>query len=131
MASILGRPLAIRGVNLRPYLRAIEQGAIKVTALGCGLVAAYLWLTFVLLQFPYIEPWGEGLGAWIGALFARLGAGVLEAIPGILTVIVIFVLTRLIARPSIPLFSGSKPVGCGSIGWRRRPHALPGGSSSC
>lgn len=92
------RPVEVRGINLRPYLRAFEEGAIKVTALGSGLVAAYLWLTFILLQFPYSYPWGEGLGKWLGGMISNLGIGVLHAIPGFFTVIIIFLATRLIVQ---------------------------------
>lgn len=97
-ASTHRRPLEVRGTNLRPYLRIIEQGTIRATALGCALIAAYLWLTFVLLQFPYTEPWGDGLGAWIRGLVVQLGDGALHAVPGFVTVIIIFLLTRLITQ---------------------------------
>lgn len=92
------RPVEVRGINLRPYLRAFEEGAIKLTAFGSGLVAAYLWLTFILLQFPYSYPWGEGLGKWLGGMISNLGLGVLHAIPGFFTVIIIFLATRLIVQ---------------------------------
>ena len=111
-----GRPLHLRGINLRPYLRAFEEGAIKLTALGGGLVAAYLWLTFVLLQFPYSHPWGEGLGRWLRGLLSRLGSGVLEAVPGFFTVIIIFLATRLIVQ-AVNRFFRSVEVGWLRVSW--------------
>ena len=55
-------------------------------------------LTFVLLRFPYSQPWGQQLGAYLVNLFRMLGTGLVRAIPGIFTVFVIFQLTRLVAR---------------------------------
>ncbi|MBL8658785.1 MAG: hypothetical protein JNM75_03400, partial [Rhodospirillales bacterium] len=88
----------VRGVDLRPYLRAIEVGAVKALAVGVGLFASYAWLTFVLLQFPYTQPWGEGLGGWFIALFRSLIVGAVGALPGLFTVLVIFLFTRLFTR---------------------------------
>jgi small-conductance mechanosensitive channel len=92
------RPLAIVGFNLRPMVRTLERGVIKVTAWSAGIALAYLWLTFVLIQFPYTQPWGEQLGTFLLNLFKRLGAGVIESIPGLFTVLVIFLMARLVVR---------------------------------
>jgi len=99
------RPLSIRGVNLRPYLRAVEDSVVKLTALGAALVAGYIWLTTILLQFPYSRPWGEGLGHWLASLLGDLGAGALTAVPGFFTVIVIFLATRLVVQAANHFFS--------------------------
>jgi Small-conductance mechanosensitive channel len=115
-ARATGRPLHLRGVNLRPYLRVFEEGLIKLTALAGGLVATYLWLTFILLQFPYSHPWGEGLGRWLRDLVGRLGAGVLEAVPGFFTVIIIFLATRLIVQ-AVNRFFRSVEVGWLRVNW--------------
>jgi small-conductance mechanosensitive channel len=88
----------VRGVDLRPYLRAVEVGAVKALAVGLGLFACYVWLTFVLLQFPYTQPWGEGLGGWFIALFRSLIVGAVGTLPGFFTVLVIFLFTRLVTR---------------------------------
>lgn len=92
------RPLEIRGVNVRPFLRAIEESLVKLTVIGAALIVSYLWLTFVLLQFPYSHPWGEGLGNWLRELLGKLGGGALQAVPGFFTVLIIFVVTRLIVQ---------------------------------
>ncbi len=92
------RPLALGGIDLRPLVMTFERGAIKLTTWAVGLALAYLWLTFVLIQFPYTQPWGEHLGAFLISLFKSLGAGVVESIPGIFTVLVIFLLARVVVR---------------------------------
>jgi small-conductance mechanosensitive channel len=115
-ARTLDRPFHLRGVNLRPYLRALEEGVTKLTALGSMLVAAYLWLTFVLLQFAYSRPWGEELGHWLSDLLTKLGRGALNAIPGFFTVIIIFLATRLIVQGTDRFFH-SIEIGWLKVSW--------------
>jgi len=110
------RPIHLRGINLRPYLRAMEEGLIKLTAVGAVLAAAYLWLTFVLLQFAYSRPWGEGLGHWLSGLLGKLGAGALDAVPGFFTVVIIFLVTRLIVQ-GVDRFFRSVEIGWLKVSW--------------
>jgi small-conductance mechanosensitive channel len=65
----------------------------------------YAWLTFAMLQFPYSQPWGQQLGAFLINLFRMLGTGLVRAIPGVFTVFVIFQLTRIVARVVDSIFS--------------------------
>jgi small-conductance mechanosensitive channel len=71
-----------------------------------GLFAAYLWLTFVLTRFPYTAPWGEALGAYLVATVRGLALGALRGIPGLFTVVLIFVGTRFLTRLVDALFRG-------------------------
>jgi small-conductance mechanosensitive channel len=91
-------PLAIGGIDLRPLVMTVQRGAIKLTAWAAGITLAYLWLTFVLMRFPYSQPWGEQLGAVLIDLLKKLGTGVVKSIPGIFSVLVIFLLTRIAVR---------------------------------
>jgi small-conductance mechanosensitive channel len=50
------------------------------------------------MRFPYTQPWGQQLGAFLLSVLTTLGAGILNSIPGMFTVIVIFVLTRIVVR---------------------------------
>ena len=93
-----GRKIAVRGVDIRPYLRVSAGTGVRALAAGLGLFALYLWLGFVLLRFPYSQPWGEELARWLRQLGAELGGGALQAIPGLFTVAVIFVVTRIFAQ---------------------------------
>jgi len=95
-SGLLG--LKFGGLDLRAIARGIENGVTKLTMWAGSAVLIYLWLAFVLLRFPYSQPWGQQLGRFLTNLFAKLGIGMLKAMPGIFTVAVIFLLTRLIAR---------------------------------
>jgi small-conductance mechanosensitive channel len=97
--------LAIGGINLQPLAMTVQRGAIKLTAWAAGITLAYLWLTFVLMRFPYSHPWGEQLGTFMIDLFKELGAGILKSIPGVFAVLVIFLLARIVVRLVSGFFS--------------------------
>ena len=91
-------PIKVGGLDLHPILRALEGTAIKATSFGLAAIAIYLWLTFIFGRFPFTRPWGEGLAGFLADLLATFAAGALHALPGLFTVLVIFVLTRVIVR---------------------------------
>lgn len=67
---------------------------VQIGAVCIALAFAYLYLIFVLMQFPASQPMAGRLSDFLWTLVDRFGIGVAGAIPGILTVIVIFLLTR-------------------------------------
>jgi small-conductance mechanosensitive channel len=75
----------------------LNRGMRAVAAL-LVLFAGYVWLTSVLVLFPYTRPWGEALGGFLLQAFRRLGAGVVAAIPGLFYVALIVLFTRLAIR---------------------------------
>ena len=90
--------IRVGGIGLRPHLRTIERAAIKLTSLGLGAIAIYFWLTLVLWLFPFTQPWGADLAGFLTDLAEQLATGVLGAVPGLFTVLVIIVLTRLVVQ---------------------------------
>jgi small-conductance mechanosensitive channel len=102
------RPRAARllGLDLWPFVHAAQRTMVALTAWGLGLVAVYLWLTFVLQQFPYTRPWGALLGGYVVDLLRELATGALHALPGLFAVVVIFLATRFIVRLVDALFRG-------------------------
>lgn len=105
-----GKGVPVLGVNVYPYLSSLVGALVKIVAVVFVLNVAYLWATFVLMQFPYTQPWGESLGSQLSMLATRLGVGALEAVPGLFTVLVIFVLTRLFTR-GVSSFFGAVETG--------------------
>jgi small-conductance mechanosensitive channel len=98
--------LRILDVDLFPFLSTLERSLVKLVTFGLGLIGAYFWLTFVLLQFPYSKPWGERVGDFLRDTLVQLGSGALNSAPGLFAVLVIFVLTRLGARAVDGLLQG-------------------------
>lgn len=109
------RAALLFGMDIWPLLYSVERSMVRLTAWGLSLVAIYLWLTFVLQQFPYTRPWGQRLGVYVVDLLRELGTGALYAIPGLFAVVVIFLATRFVIRLVDALFRG---VETGSVAIR-------------
>lgn len=62
------------------------------------LLAAYVWLTFVLKRFAWTRPWGEQLGSWFLGTAERLGVAAIRALPDLAVVGLIYLATRLLLR---------------------------------
>ena len=62
------------------------------------LASTYLWLAEVLKTFPFTRPWGEALGGYLLSIVAWIGNGIVQAIPGLFVVVVIYFLTRTSSR---------------------------------
>jgi len=96
--SVQSQRLRLGGFDFRPVLHGINSGLARLTVLAAVVALVYIWLTFVLLRFPYSQPWGQQLGTFLIGLFVMLGTGLLQSIPGVFTVLVIFLITRTVAR---------------------------------
>lgn len=90
--------LVVRGVDMTEQVMVLLQRITGFLLWLLILFVAYLWLTFLLRHFPYTEPWGDALAVNLLQLFKNLGWGAINAAPGVLTVIVIFTITYLIAQ---------------------------------
>jgi len=77
---------------------AFSRRLVMLTSVAVGLVLSYIWLTYVLKRFPFTRPWGEALGGFLLGTAAWIGRGIIGALPGLFTVLVIFVITRLVVR---------------------------------
>jgi small-conductance mechanosensitive channel len=99
------RELRAFGVDARPYAFGVLEGLARLTTMGVGLAVGYLWLTLVLSVFPYTQPWSARLGRYLTGLLGGLGMGALEAVPGFFAVLVIFFVTRLVARAASAFFT--------------------------
>jgi small-conductance mechanosensitive channel len=63
-----------------------------------ALLATNVWLTFSLELFPYTRPWGEQLRGYLLGLLTSMLRAMVHALPGLLTVVIIFAITRFLAR---------------------------------
>jgi small-conductance mechanosensitive channel len=99
-------PLGLRlfGFDLLPYLIAILRSLIRSITWVLTLVCFYLWVTLSLRRFPYTEPWGLEAGRYVLQLLRELAATVVRALPRLLAVFFIFVVTRWLVRLGYALF---------------------------
>jgi len=92
------------GFHLGPYAVTGLERLVILLGIATQLVVAYVWVAFTLGQFPLTSPWGAALDNYLFETLARLGAGALAALPGLGTVVIIFLLTRFVSRLSAAFF---------------------------
>jgi small-conductance mechanosensitive channel len=73
-------------------------GLVGLTAWALSLFSLYLWLDFSFMQFPYTRPWGEHLHDYMTAGIKAIALTIVDFIPGLVIVAVIFMITRFLAR---------------------------------
>lgn len=88
----------VLGFDVGSQVHAILQRTVDVLLVVLGLVAIYLWITFVFSLFPYTRPWASAFGNSLLRSLALLGHGFIEALPGIGMAILIFFITRFAIR---------------------------------
>jgi small-conductance mechanosensitive channel len=108
--------IKVGGLNLRPVLTGLQHTGIKLTTFGLGAIGVYVWLTFIFSRFPFTQPWGEGLALFLLSLLSTFAEGALQALPGLFTVLVIFVLTRIIVR-AVDSFYRTVEHGALAVSW--------------
>ena len=89
---------------------------LRLLAWLLTLLLAYEWMTLVLGFFPYTRPWSERLLGRLLSALGRFGTGILEAIPGLLFVMLIFFITRFVVRVMRVFFEGVQ-AGRVEVGW--------------
>jgi small-conductance mechanosensitive channel len=102
------KSIIIGDVNIKPYLISLEIGLFKILIWGLGLALGYILATFVLSQFPYSEPWGTQLSAFLFDLFKEFGLAFVAATPNLFTVLVIYLLTNLFVRVVTAFFRSAE-----------------------
>ena len=92
--------VSVAGFKLfdRERLIVVVNRLVDVLFWVTGLFVSYLWLTFVLTQFAYSRPWGEALGNYLMSTLSSMLFAIVSGIPGLFTVVVIFVVTRFATR---------------------------------
>ena len=113
-----------RHVAGRVDVTSLATVPLRVLAWLLTLLLVYEWLTLVLGFFPYTRPWSERLlGRLLNAL-GNFGSGMLEAIPDLLFVVLIFFVTRFVVRVMRVFFEGVQ-AGRVEVGWVDEATARP------
>jgi small-conductance mechanosensitive channel len=116
----VGGTEVIAAERLASVVRVVVAGAAGLLV----AVAAYRWISFVLVQFPYTRPWGEGLLQYFTGLAFGLGGGILRSLPDLLVAAVIFLLARGVIGLAAPVFDRAE-AGRTPVSWLDRDSARP------
>ena len=114
-------------VFLTTYVEHVRTGGRLLAGLllwGFVLLIVDLWVTFVLRQFAYTRPWGEGATRWVTGQARDFALGIASAVPGLLTAALVFFLARLGTR-ALGLFLQRVESGEVASGWLDRDTAGP------
>lgn len=90
--------IKISGIDLVPHIAGLLYTLLRVAVWLLTLGSLYAWLTLSLGYFPYTEPWSHQLGGYVFRFFGHLGVVTINALPGIFSCIVIFLITRWVIR---------------------------------
>lgn len=85
-----------RGFDWTGSAYQLARQLVQLIALFLFMLLLYLWLIFVLEQFPASQPMGTRLGAMLFGLLTRIALSGIQALPGIITAIVILLITRAV-----------------------------------
>lgn len=111
-----GRGIRILGHDVGTVVFTAAEFGCRILSLGLVLAAGYLAVTFSLDRFPYTRPWAEQLqGLFVDAV-SDLAQSAVHEIPNLLSVLIIFFVTRGLIRVIGGWFS-SIESGKGSAGW--------------
>ena len=80
------------------YLGNIEVRLYAVLVILLGMLACYLWLSWAFSLFPWTRVWSESLGDWSLGVIRDLSLSIVASLPGLMIVVLIFLLTWLIIR---------------------------------
>ena len=110
--------LKVAGVTaVQPaHFLAVTRYLVAVLAWAVGLFATYLWLTFSFERFPYTRPWGEHLTGFLLGTLAKIANAILSAVPGLVVVVLIFLIARFVLRVT-RVFFDRVAANHVSIGW--------------
>lgn len=84
--------------DFHPHIVQAGKSIISLLWLAAILVLFYLWLIYSLGQFPQSAPWANQLEDFLIALCIDFVRGALGAVPGLVAVVVVFLIARWIAR---------------------------------
>lgn len=116
-------PVPLRGVDVHAVTSTTVRFGFRGLRLLLVLFFTYVWLGYVLTRFPYSRPWGRALGQYLVDGASDLGRSFVHAIPSLLMLALIFLITRGIVRLVGTWFRGVE-TGAFTVDWLE-PSAVP------
>ena len=97
---------------------------VSLVSIALSLFVVYSAVTFILRRFPYTRPWGESMRTFMLETLSKLGLDMVEALPALFTVVVIFVIARFFVR-LLQLFFKAVERGSVEVPWLHPETAQP------
>ncbi|WP_244202381.1 mechanosensitive ion channel family protein [Buttiauxella warmboldiae] len=82
----------------RELVGAVEGYLYGLLMILLGIAAFYLWLSWIFQLYPWTRAWGESLGEWSINVIQRIALSIVSAFPGLLIVLIIFLITAFILK---------------------------------
>jgi small-conductance mechanosensitive channel len=125
-ASEKAGKVAVAGVRLfeERNLIAVVRLIVHLLAWALALILSFVWLNAVLTTLPFTRPWGDQLTAALIDVVITIGRAILDALPGLLFVAVIFFLARMAAQGVGTFFDRVRAENL-ELGWVDRDTAQP------
>ncbi|WP_241189522.1 mechanosensitive ion channel family protein [Enterobacter ludwigii] len=96
-----GRILENRSIipqSWRRFVGAIETRLYALLMIILGILGLYIWLSWSFSLFPWTRVWGSSLGDWTIRVLRDIALSIVSAMPGILIVLIIFLITAFILK---------------------------------
>lgn len=87
----------VKGTASHTIYTVVERSVVTLAWI-LVLVVTYVWVTLTLEQFPATRSWGEGMAESVLDAGSWVITGMLTALPGLATVLVIVVVTRILNK---------------------------------
>lgn len=82
--------LHVGGIQLLPYFLMLLSGIVRIIMFILIALFSYLWLMYVLYQFPYTTSTAENLSKYIVSMLGGISSAILGSIPDLLMVALVF-----------------------------------------
>lgn len=86
------------------YLAQVLERLVQIVVALVCIALGYLWVTYALAQFPLTRPFGDQLGNFLLGLLGNIGMGVVRALPDLITLAIILLITRALTQSVKALF---------------------------
>jgi len=96
-----GRILENRSIipqRWRRFVGAIETRLYALLMIILCILGLYIWLSWSFSLFPWTRVWGASLGDWTMRVLRDIALSIVSAMPGILIVLIIFLITAFILK---------------------------------
>ena len=116
----------VSGVSMfdRSHMLRLARQTVRGFAWVLSGFVLYLWLNAVLEAFPFTRPWGDQLTSATLGVLVTVGKSSLDALPGLLVVVLILAIARLVTQV-LGAFFDQVTESDARIGWLDRHTARP------